>query len=58
MSRLLLLTILLSLVLAGCVHPYHLQEAPRSSRRYYHHRQRLHERERRHTRPNLPWNLR
>jgi len=46
-----LLVALLSLVLAGCAAPSHFQEAPPKARRYYHHRQRVHERERRHHSP-------
>jgi len=46
--------VLLALCVLSCMHP-HFQEAPRPARRYYHHRQRVHEQERRHTRPSLSW---
>lgn len=58
MSRRLLIIALLSLVLAGCVPPQHFQAAPDRARRYYHHRQRVHEQERRHQRTSLSWNQR
>lgn len=46
MSRL-LVGVLLSLVLSSCLPPKPLADAPRPARHYYHHRQRVHEHERR-----------
>ena len=42
--------VLLALCVLACSVP-RFQEAPRSSRRYYQHRQRVHEHERRHQSP-------
>ncbi|MDO7851566.1 hypothetical protein [Hymenobacter convexus] len=40
--------LMLGLCVLSCVMPPRFQQAPRKSRRYYQHRQRVHERERRH----------